>query len=86
MRGTHKESAGVLLSLSGFKNQVEGMLYMQTPASHQRDSGVIGLGLGKGLYGFNKVPRRFRCRWSMKQAVRIPTYDLTGKIEKKINN
>lgn len=86
MSGTRKESAGVLLSLSGFKNQVEGVLYMQIPASHQRDSGVIGLGLGKGLNGFTKVPRRFQRRWCMKQAVRIPTYGLTGKIEKKIDD
>ena len=69
----HREVARMVLNLNRLKNQVEGMLNMQIPVPRQRVSDVRDLVLGTGFYGFNKLPRRFRCRWSMDQALSVPT-------------
>lgn len=36
MSGTHRETVGGALNLSGLENQVEGMVSMRNPVPHQR--------------------------------------------------
>lgn len=46
---------------------------MQIPVSHQRDSGVIDLGLGKGLR-IQQTPQEILMQVVISQTLRIPMY------------